>query len=83
LTHDEEMKSSARPATLRELGVQYRGRVVRLKSGGPLMTVNQVVPSAFGPQLACSWFAEPNPMKLARAVFSFDAIEFVSDGQPQ
>lgn len=47
------------------------------------MTVNQVVPSAFGPQLACSWFAEPNPMKLARAVFSFDAIEFVSDGQPQ
>lgn len=71
------------PGTLRELDEKYRGRVVRLKSGGPLMTVNQVVPTAFGPQLACSWFAEPNPTKLARAVFSFDAIEFVSNEQTQ
>ena len=66
----EETQKNSRPTTLRELGDKYRGRVLRLKSGGPLMTVHQVVPPAFGRQLACSWFAEPSSTKLARAVFS-------------
>lgn len=64
--------------TLSSVAVRFKGRTVRLCSGGPLMTVNQVVPTAFGPQLSCAWFESPESTKLVRAVFSTDAVQFAS-----
>ncbi|MEX3953275.1 DUF2158 domain-containing protein [Paraburkholderia sp. EG287B] len=65
-----------RSETLSSVAARFKGRTVRLCSGGPLMTVNQVVPTAFGPQLSCAWFESPESTKLVRAVFSTDAVQF-------
>ncbi|CAD6526251.1 hypothetical protein LMG27952_01906 [Paraburkholderia hiiakae] len=62
--------------TLSSVAERFKGRTVRLCSGGPLMTVNQVVPTAYGPQLSCAWFDPPESTKLVRAVFSTDAVQF-------
>ncbi|MEX3982079.1 DUF2158 domain-containing protein [Paraburkholderia sp. EG287A] len=67
-----------RSETLSSVAARFKGRTVRLCSGGPLMTVNQVVPTAFGPQLSCAWFESPESTKLVRAVFSTDAVQFAS-----
>ncbi|WP_408602458.1 DUF2158 domain-containing protein [Paraburkholderia guartelaensis] len=67
-----------RSETLSSVAARFKGRTVRLCSGGPLMTVNQVVPTAFGPQLSCAWFESPGSTKLVRAVFSTDAVQFAS-----
>jgi len=69
----------ARYETLSAVAARFKGRTVRLSSGGPLMTVIQVVPSAFGPQLACAWFQAPESTRLVRAVFSTDAVRFASE----
>ncbi|WP_408600363.1 DUF2158 domain-containing protein [Paraburkholderia heleia] len=66
----------SRSESLSSVAARFKGRTVRLCSGGPLMTVNQVVPTAFGPQLSCAWFESPGSTKLIRAVFSTDAVQF-------
>lgn len=53
---------------------QYKGKKVKLKSGGPEMTVNEVVPTPFGPALACAWF---DGTELKKDTFSPEAIELV------
>ncbi|WP_321946646.1 DUF2158 domain-containing protein [Paraburkholderia sp. J10-1] len=70
--------SDSRSGTLSSVAERYKGRTVRLCSGGPLMTVNQVVPTAYGPQLSCAWFDPPGSTKLVRAVFSTEAVQFAS-----
>ncbi|WP_420804032.1 DUF2158 domain-containing protein [Ralstonia chuxiongensis] len=53
---------------------QYKGKKVKLKSGGPEMTVNEVVPSPLGIVLACAWFDDT---RLSKDTFSLEAVELV------
>lgn len=71
-------RAEVRSETLSSVAARFKGRTVRLCSGGPLMTVNQVVPTAFGAQLSCAWFESPESTKLVRAVFSTEAVQFAS-----
>ncbi|MFM0330078.1 DUF2158 domain-containing protein [Paraburkholderia strydomiana] len=57
---------------LNALRAQYKGKKVKLKSGGPEMTVNEILPGPFGAVLACAWF---NGTDLSKDTFSPEAIE--------
>ena len=50
------------------------GDIVKLKSGGPEMTVHSVVPSQGGPYYDCQWFAGK---KLEEGRFSGKSLESV------
>ena len=62
---------AARVTTAR---AQYKGQKVRLKTGGPEMTVNEVVPSPLGPILACVWFDNTT---LTKEGFSPEAVDLI------
>jgi len=53
------------------------GDTVRLKSGGPLMTVNSIEPEHFEAQ--CKWFDSSN--KCLMGMFRLEALE-IDDGVP-
>ncbi len=48
------------------------GDVVRLKSGGPKMTIQEIETYDFGPGAACRWFDEK---QSKMEVFLLDTIE--------
>ena len=54
------------------------GDVVRLKSGGPTMTVAQIAKTQFATELSvwCEWFDEKN--KAQKGTFSLVAVEKAS-----
>ena len=54
------------------------GVVVRLKSGGPKMTVVQIAKTQFATELSvwCEWFDEKN--KAQKGTFSLVAVELAS-----
>jgi uncharacterized protein YodC (DUF2158 family) len=53
-----------------------QGDVVRLKSGGPSMTVAKLDNYGFGRGAACMWF--PDPKSLEEKVFPLHTLEHVS-----
>ncbi|MFM0722393.1 DUF2158 domain-containing protein [Paraburkholderia strydomiana] len=59
---------------------RYKGKTVRLRSGGPLMTVDEIVPTPTGPALLCCWFDPPGSTKLERAPLHETSIE-LDDGR--
>ena len=72
---NDSQRAGGAAAQVNAVRAQYKGKKVKLKSGGPEMTVNEVVPTPFGPALACAWFDET---KLKKDTFSPEAIELVS-----
>ena len=52
------------------------GDTVRLKSGGPLMTVELVHDNYGSPQVSCTWFEKT---KLERGGFVPDALKISDD----
>ncbi|MBB5448422.1 MULTISPECIES: DUF2158 domain-containing protein [unclassified Paraburkholderia] len=64
-----------RTEALRE---KFVGKTVRLKSGGPLMTVETVTETEAGPMLDCCWFDGTGANKLERALLLPSSIEPVS-----
>ncbi|WP_244829212.1 DUF2158 domain-containing protein [Caballeronia sp. TF1N1] len=65
IEHDEAV-------ALNELRVKFMGKTIRLKSGGPVMTVDSVSTVADANYLDCCWF---DGVKLEQAKLRPDSIE--------
>ncbi|MGF6444377.1 DUF2158 domain-containing protein [Paraburkholderia youngii] len=58
-----------------ELRTQFLGKTVRLKSGGPLMTVESVIETEAGLKLDCCWFGSAVSTTMERAPLHPESVE--------
>jgi uncharacterized protein YodC (DUF2158 family) len=59
------------------------GDVVRLKSGGPEMTITRPKVHEGTDQWECCWFLTIQPQELKTACFTADALELVPPKEPR
>ncbi|ADG20380.1 hypothetical protein BC1002_6539 [Paraburkholderia atlantica] len=62
---------------------RFLQKTVRLKTGGPLMTVDAVIETQSGPMLECCWFDLQWRTKIERAPFTVDSVLLAGGQGPQ
>lgn len=61
---------------------QFVGKTVKLRSGGPMMTVDAVIKTGAGLMLDCCWYEVPASIILERAPFLPASVELTDGKRP-